>query len=377
MSEIMKRIHLPLSFLFSLIAGVAFSQRTEKFVEVIQPQEIYVNSASSFSGSSRKVISFQLPEKTIRWYYSFAAYRNEQANKNKSDKYNLLGKLSYAVDKTGATASLISVIGNPPGTDYCDVYLLSSNYDVQVFESKGDYSGKTYSYSRQGSRKNYISGVVDISDSQYISGWQHIGLKNPDLNDGVIVDLQVVAVVYDEPTTNGWTPSIRQKAYEAVNLRLKGVFAGQLKEVEINKLSACIVSQFTQKLSPQQFAGYAEFELNTIFSELGEYCSSDLKIDLTNVIPAQATLNEEYIFGKWQDQNSTFTISKGGNYSIVWDNGSFKFGKWKLEGSKLSFILDFGNRTDEYTILQLSDTELKYIGTGSDKTVWLAKKVGR
>jgi hypothetical protein len=272
-------------------------------------------------------------------------------------------------------AGVLNLIGTPPGTDYCNVYLLRSSDDVSVFESKGDYSGKTYYYSRQGSRENYVSGIVDIDDSNYLSGRQYLGLKNTDLNDGVVVNLQVVAVVYDEPTVNGWTPSVKQNAYELIQGQFSKMFAGQVSENDVSRLSACITKQFTEQFNPQQMSGYAKFELSEIFSKIGEGCSRDLNLDLTHVIPAQNSFDEKHIIGKWRDQNSTFTFFETGNINIKWDNGNFKLGKWEIEGNKLVFILDFGKRRDEYIILELTGSQLKYIGVGEDKTVWSAKRI--
>jgi hypothetical protein len=72
----MKPLRVLILIEFILLSASCQGQMAEKVIEVIQPQDIYVSSAFGISGKSRQVLSFQLPEKTIRWYYSFSAYRN-------------------------------------------------------------------------------------------------------------------------------------------------------------------------------------------------------------------------------------------------------------------------------------------------------------
>lgn len=87
-----KQTVLFIFFLF-FIRITAVGQTTEKAIELIQPQTIYVNSVVSMAGKSRKVISFQLPQNTIRWYYCFSAFRNAQEVQNVKNTYNLFSKL--------------------------------------------------------------------------------------------------------------------------------------------------------------------------------------------------------------------------------------------------------------------------------------------
>lgn len=362
---------------FFILTQPLLAQNFEKAVEVVQPQTIYVNSAVSMSGKSRKVISFQLPPNTIRWYYCFSAYRNSQDVQSVRNTYNLFSKLSLIIDQTGTTATAISMIGSPPGANYCDVYLLSSSNDASSFESKSDYYGGTYYYNRQGSRQNFVSGVVDITDQNFLSGWQYIGLKNPDLNDGVNVVLQIVAIVYNEPQTNGWTVSVKQQTYEKLKSNMVQSFAGQVKQNDIEDLCGCIMTKLTQSYPPQQVAAFAEYELKPIFTKFAESCYNELQLDFSNVVAVQSIINQKKLIGKWRDQNSTFTIMEYGMLSIQWDNGSFKFGNWKVENGKLQFQFDSGKRIDEYLVIELTDDRLKYKSITGDATIWDAKKLGR
>lgn len=373
----MTAIKPSLTIILFFVTAFASSQSTEKPVELIQSQTIYVNSAVSLSGKSRKVISFQLPANTIRWYYCFSTFRNEQDVQNVRNTYNLFSKLSLIIDQSGTTASAISLIGTPPGTNYCDVYLLSSSNDVSVFESKSDYLGSSYYYNRQGSRQNFVSGVVDVTDPSNLSGWQYLGLKNTDLNDGVNVVLQVVAIVYSEPSTNGWTVSVKQQVYEKLKSNMTQSLAGQVKQSDIENLSGCIMSKLTQNYTPQQISALAEYELKPIFAKFGEGCYNELGLDFSNVTPVQTVVDPKKIVGKWRDQNSTFSIMDYGMLSITWDNGKFAFGNWKIDGSKLQFSFDYGKRIDNYLILELSDTKLRYKGECGDATIWEATKQGR
>lgn len=362
---------------FFILTQPLLAQNFEKAVEVVQQQTIYVNSAVSISGKSRKVISFQLPPNTIRWYYCFSAYRNSQDVQSVRNTYNLFSKLSLLIDQTGTTATAISMIGSPPGANYCDVLLLSSSNDASSFESKSDYYGGTYYYNRQGSRQNFVSGVVDITDQNFLSGWQHIGLKNPDLNDGVNVVLQIVAIVYNEPQTNGWTVTVKQQVYEKLKSNMLQSFGGQVKQNDVENLCGCIMTKLTQSYSPQQVSAFAEYELKPIFTKFADGCYNELQLDFSNVVAVQSIIDQKKLIGKWRDQNSTFTIMEYGMLSIQWDDGSFKFGNWKVENGKLQFQFDYGKRIDEYLVIELTDNKLKYKSVKGDATIWDAAKLGR
>lgn len=364
-----------LKILLLFIGQIVFGQSTEKAIEIIQPQTIYLKPAFSFTSGSRQVIPISLPKNTIRWYYCFSAYRNKEDVQKVSRTYNLFSKLSLMIDQTGTTATAISLMGNPPGSDYCHVYLMNSINDVNKFENKTDYVGNQFDFNRQGSRKNFVSGIVDINEQSNLTGIQYLGFKNLDLNNGVNVYLQVVAIVYNEPSTNGWTVSVKQKVYEKMKDKFSAAAGNQFKQSDIDNLSGCIMTKITQNYSPEQIAGLAEYELNSRLSNFADSCSNELKLDFSNVDTSQKVIDKNNLVGKWRDQNSTFSIMNFGYLSIQWDNGSSKFGSWKIEGNKLSFSFDSWKSADEYMVLELTNNNLKYKGIGNDTTTWNATKL--
>lgn len=257
---------------FLLIFSNAFSQKKEDVVEIIKPQIICVNSVTSLSGSTRKVIPVHLPPNTIKWFYSFSAFRNKDDLARVSNNFNLLSKLSLLIDQTGSTATAISLLSKPPGTDYCDAYLLNSAKDVTLFENKGDYEGNPFTYVRQGSREGLVSGIVDIDESSHLTDKQYLGLRNQDLNNAVNVLIQVVAVVSVETTSNGWSVSRKQQTYLRLKELINKSSGKQLSAEVIENLTACIMIKLTKGYSPDDISSLAEYEFNPIIRSIGEVC---------------------------------------------------------------------------------------------------------
>lgn len=250
---------------------VNIQAQTEMAVEVIQPQAICVNSVTAWNGTTRRVIPIKLPENTIRWYYSFSASRNKEDINIVTSTFNLFAKISFLLDQTGTTATAISVLGRPPGTDYCDVFLLSSGNDVTSFENK-----LSFSYNRQGSREGFVSGVVDVTDRRLSSGWQYIGLRNNDFNDAVNVLIQVVAIVKLEPKTNGWTAVQRQQLYDSLKLDMSNTLDSSLNSDQINDICSCLTDRITTTYKPEDLSMYAKYELGAIFKKLTMTCIDEV-----------------------------------------------------------------------------------------------------
>jgi len=244
-----------------------YSQTKEKAIEIIKPQTICVNSITSLNGSTRKVIPIHLPPNTVKWYYSYSAFRNKQDLERVSSNFNLLSKLSYLVDQSGTTSSALTILGKPPGNDYCDVFLLNSPNEVKSFEEKSSFQ-----YNRQGSREGLVSGVIDIDDNSKLNDWQYIGLRNNDINNAVNVLLQVVAIVSVVQTSNGWSASRKQQTYLNIkNLIMKNQNA-QLNQNIIEDLTACLMNKITKDYTPDQLSLMAEYEFKPIITKMGEDC---------------------------------------------------------------------------------------------------------
>lgn len=266
---------MPKTLIFPVLYFISLSlcAQTEMAVEVIQPQTICVNSVSAWSGSTRRVIPIKLPENTVRWHYSFSASRNKVETDRVSSTFNLLSKLSYLIDQTGTTSSALSILGSPPGTDFCDVFLLMSAKEVAPFENKA-----AFSFHRQGTREGFVSGVVDISDPKMLTGWQYIGLRNNDFNDAVNVQIQVVAIVKLEVKTNGWTAAKKQTLYDAFKANISQGSGSSLSSEQIADICTCLMKNITSTYKPEDLSAYADYELNLIIKKIVSSCIKDLGI---------------------------------------------------------------------------------------------------
>ena len=105
-----------------------------------------------------------------------------------------IADLNKAVAGLNPTTNIVSIamnlIAQPPGANYCDVYLL-------------DYTNRSYflnkqqfSYNLQGSRQNVTSAAIKINCCN--TGQYYLAFKNPDTWYGIHLGIEVVAIVADE-----------------------------------------------------------------------------------------------------------------------------------------------------------------------------------
>jgi hypothetical protein len=176
-------------------------QKIYKPKVIVDQQELFVNSGSNATfkgGKSRIIVPVNLPKNTVEWYYRFSAFRNaEDVSKAKggiklfSELVNLTLKLTGVGSLAGkATSIAIDQLSQPPGNDYCDIYLLTFD-NTSLFEAKTKYS-----YKMQGTRENFKSGNVKIDCCT--SGNYYLGIKNPDSYYGINVIIEVVAITMTE-----------------------------------------------------------------------------------------------------------------------------------------------------------------------------------
>jgi len=157
-------------------------------VQVVQKQLLYLNSSSNDffkGGSTRGTVAISFPANTVKWYYEFAASRDEQMISRVLNQFKLLESLTTLIDETGALDFLTSSIFAPPGSDYCDVYLLPAESHSQFMEKL------ECSYYREGSRINLTSGVVDVA---IVGPDLELGFRNRNQVHGINVALEVVAI---------------------------------------------------------------------------------------------------------------------------------------------------------------------------------------
>lgn len=160
---------------------------------IVPSTDYYVNSGSNATfkgGKSRITFPVTLPKNTVEWYYQFSATRDKaEINKTKGT-FDLAGQLTKLIDKTGALKFGVDALTQPPGANYCDIYLLN-HQNSSLFEAKVKYT-----YLTSGTRKNIKSGLVKITGGAGHA--YYIGIKNPDSMHGIHVAIEVVAVVLNE-----------------------------------------------------------------------------------------------------------------------------------------------------------------------------------
>lgn len=272
------KFRLLICILFIASIGNAQSY-VEKPISILDAQIVYLNSATNLTGKTRETIPIRLPANTIKWYYTFSAYREARDIQQVQSTFNLFSKLSYVIDQSGTTSNAIQLLGQPPGGNYCDVYLLGSPSDVQHFESKDDNWGGTFNYYREGSRLNFVSGVVEIMRPN--KGIQYLGIRNRDLTYGISVQLQVVAIVGEEASVNGWTKEQKDKLYSSLKRSLrKGVLARVLNSDELNSFIVCSLKKLTSEYTFQQVASWANYEFEEVLKKQMKDCDQELNLKL-------------------------------------------------------------------------------------------------
>lgn len=228
------------------------------------------------TGNSRHVISFSLPENTVKWYYVYFASRNPEDVKNIEQAFNLVGKLSNYVDKFGIASDVMQQIGKPPSFNACDAIFLDSRKDVDVFETKGDYLGKKYMMVKEFSKTNSISGIVEVTDQERQTGWQFIGFRNPSAFYGVTVKVQVVAIVKTEEEKNGWTKTAKEEMYNGIKKNLDNAPLNISQDFK-EKITTCALENLTKKYTPQAINGLTSYELSDVMNKIAIGCITELK----------------------------------------------------------------------------------------------------
>ncbi|MNU16904.1 hypothetical protein D3C71_50780 [compost metagenome] len=175
------------SFLLTIffVASCFFSY-AYKPVRVLSPQSFLLNSSLTLLGRYQLSIPLNLPYGTVRWYYSISTSKNP----NSGEALRLFSQLLRFEDPTGTLTDVVSSLAVPKGYAYCDVFLLDG-VDCPKFTKLlsipsyyGDYS-----------RKNFISGVVEVPRFGRSNNFC-LGVRN-NATSGVYVSVEVVALVQD------------------------------------------------------------------------------------------------------------------------------------------------------------------------------------
>jgi hypothetical protein len=169
-------------------------------VSLHEAQGFFINggmNATFSTGKSRVTIPITLPENTVEWYYRFSASRNKEDVENVKANFKLFSEVGSAMlGLTGVGATITEGIFNslaqPPGADFCDIYLLPAEHR-SAFEGKLDDQWRHYP---DGGRENFKSGNVRVTCCT--AGQFYLGIKNPATTMGVNVSIEVVAITVKE-----------------------------------------------------------------------------------------------------------------------------------------------------------------------------------
>lgn len=162
-------------------------------VKLQEPMSQWINSTSNETwkgGTNEVTIPVKLPPNTVEWYYVVSASRNKEDIQRNLDNAGLFKELTNFVGGINPTTMVLNIgmdlITQPPGSDYCDVYLL--DYANNSLFS----SDQAFSYILEGSRENVNSAKVKIKGVN--SGQCYLGLQNRDAMHGLAVGIEVVAI---------------------------------------------------------------------------------------------------------------------------------------------------------------------------------------
>ena len=188
--------------IFGLASLIADCQKIE-VISIHEAQHFYVNSMSRPGGKSRVYLPVELPENTVAWCYTYSCYRDEnEINRTKSTLKLALELTRLLDNNTGIISAALQQVTAPPGGDACDVYLLDSLSLEQYLKVDmfGLYEFFRPDYIKDGTRENFASGAIKITNKGYLKGKYYIGINNPSLIYGIHAVLSVVAITKTDTT---------------------------------------------------------------------------------------------------------------------------------------------------------------------------------
>jgi len=171
--------------------GQRFEKKATYYVTKMPVQTIFLNSTTDdFQklGHSKSLIPVELPPNTVEWYYEYVVSKDAYIASEMSKKFDLDAQLAkYVKQSAGPGAISLNGLNPPKGNDVADIYLIELEH-CENFMKNGHIE-----YFPTGSRLNYKSGIVQVKDLRMSKPF--IGIRNKDINYGINVSLQVVAVV--------------------------------------------------------------------------------------------------------------------------------------------------------------------------------------
>ena len=184
-----------------VVPDTIYTTRTETFIKkekyvvkkVHDNQLFYVNSGSNAffkGGKSRVALPFNLPQNTVKWYYTIVAFRDKNKVETMRQQIHLASDLTKLIDTSGGLNFIVNQLTMPPGANYCDIYLINHN-NLNLFLNKNPYS-----YFPSGARENIVAANVELTD--VFNEQMYLGIRNPSRTYGVNVLLSVAAIVLEQ-----------------------------------------------------------------------------------------------------------------------------------------------------------------------------------
>lgn len=258
-------------FLLFYLSGTSQTQiKTQKVVQVLEPQSFYLNGGTRnmFGGNSRTGFLINLPANTIDWYYIFTT----ESEKNDTQNLQLNNQISFLLSSYGFSSALINLIKVPEGKGLVDIYLTDrKGYDA-FFEKDiwGQWKYTSPGHNIEGSRNNAKNGKVQTSSIK--KGQHFLVIRNTSATTGVNVKLEVVAIT--EETTidySKWGKEVKDALYNKTVSGLKQLYP-DFSDEKINTIAGCIVTKLTTGIKMEDFNELAEYEKNDLLKKYYDTC---------------------------------------------------------------------------------------------------------
>ncbi len=235
-------------------------------VTIAPAQSFYLDSRlmSNLNGRSRLTIPVNLPEGTVRWYYSFAA---SESKNEPLEWVGLAGQLTKLYDRTGIASEVINRLVKPAGTTVCDIFVLNTEGSL-FFENKED---DKIIMDKDFSRQNMTGGIVEV----WVKNKRPVlGLSNPSIKTGINVKIEISAVVSKSKPSSPiflkettWNKAQKEDLWSKMSYAFDGK-----KNSQTDAVTLCAIDSFVHIYTFQEYAMMTESEKNYKLMSKVEAC---------------------------------------------------------------------------------------------------------
>lgn len=225
-----------------------------------------MNSATNIGGKTRVYYKINLPVNTVEWYYIFTTSPNI-----KGSNLNLFKQISTILVANPVASILANSLSVDSGEHPIDVFLMD-NKGFSDFNEKGmfgNYANSRPSHYPDGSVLNSKEGKIKINNIN--KGSFYLGIRNPSINIGVNVKIEVVAIVEEVVTDNNkWSKETKELLYNQLIADLK---KNNFSDEKIQSYANCLMTKITKEYSPKDFSEMANYEVTEIFNRFNSECN--------------------------------------------------------------------------------------------------------